>query len=833
MSLTAFMPFLVLEKPATSKEKLKSGFQVLEGCGRNLYIGSRDGTIQHFTLLEPEGNQQTVRETRRKQLGSKDLITQMKVLPVQNHLLVLCNGSITAFNMFSLEPIPTLSKIRNVSLMSVNDSYSLAQPLVVELFTLASRRRAVSIHVVSVNKWECIKEVSLSQDPVSLAVDGSCLCIGTDKNYILHDHKSGITLDLVPHDSTNQSVIVQAVGKGEFLLNGPGSLGIFVNSHGISQRPPLQWSQGVLAAAVYPPYVLALQSEGLLIYSMLDQHLKQTVPLHKAIGLLCTTESVFVFTESEVYNLQPIPLDVQITALVNSESVHEALELLQGVEGQLSEDTYKTLQKNTAHTAGFVKFYQGCFQEAKELFIKGDIDPREIISLYPDLPSLGDGFTSQLAAVFNTRDLRAMRTEDYATFQGYQEFLGGFLSAIRGTDQSHGHGRDIDCTLLKLYAERECHKDLDQLLSSGNDCLLDMCVPYLEKNKRFFSLGLLYQSHGQADDAVQTWVKIVDGFLAVSSSPDVYKHIVKFLSQQKCRKLLWKYADWILQRDQEVGVQIFTNRGDSQESLSDEDLAFLTKYPKALELYLEHLVMDFKSKKEKHHTLLATTYVAHILRDLEHVRAMDTTGNTTRYKLQQFLQDSTFYNAEDVQEAIKCTPLFVEKAILHGRAGEHFKALEVLVHKAKDQQAAEDYCRRTSEGQSTEFINQLYLTLLGIYLQSPHSVRAAVDLLNGNSAAFNLLDVLQVLPDSWSLQLVDRFLIESLRWNFHSRQMRWIEKNLVQVEYHRHKIGWIRDTRGMIKVEKWQLCQRCGRYLMEPIFLRSLKGELIHEHCGV
>lgn len=142
-------------------------------------------------------------------------------------------------------------------------------------------------------------------------------------------------------------------------------------------------------------------------------------------------------------------------------------------------------------------------------------------------------------------------------------------------------------------------------------------------------------------------------------------------------------------------------------------------------------------------------------------------------------------------EAIKCTPLYAEKAILHGRAGEHLKALEVLVHKAKDQQAAEDYCRRNSEGQSMESINQLYLTLLGIYLQSPRLVSAAVDLLNGNSAAFNLVDVLRVLPDSWSLQLVDRFLIKSLRWNFHSRQMRWIEKNLVQVEYHRHKIGWV------------------------------------------
>lgn len=50
---------------------------------------------------------------------------------------------------------------------------------------------------------------------------------------------------------------------------------------------------------------------------------------------------MFAFTESEVYNLLPTPLDEQIMTLVNSESVDEALELLQGVKGQLSEDIYK------------------------------------------------------------------------------------------------------------------------------------------------------------------------------------------------------------------------------------------------------------------------------------------------------------------------------------------------------------------------------------------------------------------------------------------------------------------------------------------------------------
>lgn len=65
--------------------------------------------------------------------------------------------------------------------------------------------------------------------------------------------------------------------------------GMFVMKNGICQRPPVQWSEELLAAVVCYPYILALQPQALYIYSMVDQHLKQTVPLLRARGLLSTT----------------------------------------------------------------------------------------------------------------------------------------------------------------------------------------------------------------------------------------------------------------------------------------------------------------------------------------------------------------------------------------------------------------------------------------------------------------------------------------------------------------------------------------------------------------
>lgn len=64
---------------------------------------------------------------------------------------------------------------------------------------------------------------------------------------------------------------------------------MFVMKTGICQRPPLQWPQEVLAAAVCFPYVLTLQAHGLSAYSMVDQQHKQTLSIGGAKGLLATS----------------------------------------------------------------------------------------------------------------------------------------------------------------------------------------------------------------------------------------------------------------------------------------------------------------------------------------------------------------------------------------------------------------------------------------------------------------------------------------------------------------------------------------------------------------
>ncbi|XP_035529185.1 transforming growth factor-beta receptor-associated protein 1 [Morone saxatilis] len=832
MAFRAFTQTKVYEKQAAPKEKDKSSIQCLECYDRNLYIGTKDATVQHLIIPsttngDPSPGQSKTREGRARKLGSSNPVSQLRAVPLFNHLLVLWDRSIIALNMFSLEPVLALKKIQHVTLFEVCDSLLESQTACVEMVTSSSRRRIIRIHVVGVDRWEVVKEVTLLQDPVALAVDGASLCIATSDRYLLCDIQTGSSEDLFPHSHSRQGVIVTSVGQGEFLLNGPESLGMFVMKTGICQRPPLQWPQEVLAAGVCFPYILTLQSQVLSVYSMVDQQCKQTVSLSGAKGLLSISDGVLVFTERDIFSLHLVPFEEQIQALVRHERVEEALLLLDGVQGRRPLHSYKELQKAITCLAGFVHFYQQGFSEARDLFIKGELDPREIIRLYPDMQfSLIEDFQSQLDQVNKGRDLQVLWQKDRNSFHHYLGFLGDFLIAVREMEQGLKCIKEVDCALLRLYVELGDTENLQQLVTFPNECRLQHCASVLEQHNRFFALGSLYQSHGNQTDAIKTWVKIADGVHKDPSCLDVYGHIVWTLSQLQDRDAVWKFAVWTLQKNQEIGVQIFSRRPPDDQIEPQDVLALLEKYPLALILYLEFLIYDLNSEEERHHNRLALAYVTQTLQEEE-----ETDLRKTRGKLQEQLWESRFYDVSTVYERVKSTSLHIEKAILLSKTGEHSQALQVLVYQERDLQAAEAFCCRAAQDQDSQFRQTLLLNLLQIYLSSEDLTSAAVDLLNNNPRVFAAEKVIQLLPDSWSVQLVSQFLVGSLRETLHQRQMARLQKALSQAELMRHKVIWMPASKTKFRLDKGQKCKVCQRDLAEPQFLCNLHGELMHTSC--
>lgn len=226
MAFKAFVQTRVYVKQAAPKEKDKSCIQCVECYDQNVYLGTKDATVQHLILpSRTNGATSSGREGRTRKLGSSSPVVHLRTVPPFNHLLVLWDRGVSALNMFSLEPVPTLQRIQHVSLLEVRDASLTTQTGCVQMVTASSRRKAVWLHVVRVDKWEVVKEIPLPQEPVAFALDGASLCVGTCNRYLLCDIQTGCTEELFPHSHSRERVLVTSVGQGEFLLNGPESLG--------------------------------------------------------------------------------------------------------------------------------------------------------------------------------------------------------------------------------------------------------------------------------------------------------------------------------------------------------------------------------------------------------------------------------------------------------------------------------------------------------------------------------------------------------------------------------------------------------------------------------
>ncbi|KAF5926227.1 hypothetical protein HPG69_011354, partial [Diceros bicornis minor] len=843
MSTKAFTLVSAVERELLMGDRERVNIDCVECCGRNLYVGTSDCFIHHFLLEEnalPAGTATfTATKQLHRHLGFKKAVNELRAASALNRLLVLCDNSITLINMLSLEPVPSGARIKGAMAFALNENPVSGDPFCVEVCIISVKRRTIQVFMVYEDRVQIVREVSTPEQPLAVAVDGHFLCLALTTQYIILNYSTGVAQDLFPYCSEEKRPIVKRIGRQEFLLAGPGGLGMFATVAGISQRAPVHWSENVVGAAVCFPYVIALDEEFITVHSMLDQQQKQTLPFKEGHILQDFEGRVIVATSKGVYILVPLPLEKQIQDLLASRRVEEALILAKGARRNIPKEKFQVMYRRILQQAGFIQFAQLQFLEAKELFRSGQLDVRELISLYPFLLPTSSSFTRSHPPLHEYADLNQLTQGDQEKMAKCKRFLMSYLNEVRSTEVANGYKEDIDTALLKLYAEAD-HDSLLDLLVTENFCLLTDSAAWLEKHKKYFALGLLYHYNNQDAAAVQLWVNIVNGDIQDSTRSDLYEYIVDFLTYSLDRELVWKYADWVLQKSEEIGVQVFTKRPlteQEKDSFNPEDvITCLKKYPKALVKYLEHLVVDRSLQKEEYHTRLALLYLDEVLRQGPSASGKGAEVTETQAKLRHLLQKSDLYRVHFLLDRIQGAGLPMESAILHGKLEEHEKALRILVHELRDFSAAEDYCLWRSEGRDPPYRQRLFHTLLAIYLgpgPSAHELTvAAVDLLNHRAAEFDAAQVLQLLPGSWSVQLLCPFLMGAMRDSVHTRRTTQVALGLAKSENLIYKYDKMKLKGRSVLLSDKKLCQMCQNPFCEPVFVRYPNGGLVHTHCA-
>ena len=356
--------------------------------------------------------------------------------------------------------------------------------------------------------------------------------------------------------------------------------------------------------------------------------------------------------------------------------------------------------------------------------------------------------------------------------------------------------------------------DLNELVDRGVDCF-ERAVDLLESHSRLFILSRLYQSRKMASEVLATWKRIIEGEEdSVPELADGEQRVKEYLKKVSNPALVEEYGIWLANRNPRLGVQVFAEEDTRAPKFEPSQAVEILRKeaPDAVKFYLEHLVFD--KGYTSYVNELISYYLDVVLGELETSQASRTavmdaynayralqapkptyhhflTENAppndeiwkSRLRLLQLLGGAQEYDVKSTSKRIGALPgdlLVPETIILAGRQRRHDEALRLLVHRLGDYDTAVAYCLRGGasvysrpegrpRGDSLPEATQqrrLFHVVLHEFLaieDLSDRVEQTGALLERFGGWFEVDEVLRLVPDTWSVDVVAGYLTGALR----------------------------------------------------------------------
>lgn len=363
-------------------------------------------------------------------------------------------------------------------------------------------------------------------------------------------------------------------------------------------------------------------------------------------------------------------------------------------------------------------------------------------------------------------------------------------------------------------------KELNVLVDKGVDCF-ERAVDLLERYHRLYILSRLYQSRKMASEVLGTWRRIIEGERDDGSGlVDGEQSVRDYLTKIRSQPLVQEYGVWLANRNPKLGVQVFAeDRGRAPKFEPTQVVAILkAEAPDAVKFYLEHLVFnkgytgyvndlimyyldvvvdELKSSEASREVVMATYDTYRALRAPKPTYLHFLTDNAprdddvwhSRLRLLQLLGGAHDYDAAVIKARLAQLPeelLVPEAIILSGRDKAHDVALRLLVHQLGDYDSAVSYCLRGGTSITSSYTTyaaaassaassplpsvDTQRALFAVVLRELLALADASDRVEQTGALlerfggwFEVDDVLALIPDSWSVDVVAGFLVGALR----------------------------------------------------------------------
>ncbi|KAF9131142.1 transforming growth factor, beta receptor associated protein 1 [Mortierella sp. 14UC] len=935
------------------------------------------------------------RLVRRRALGfGKKVVEKIMVISALRIAILLCDSTLTFYSLPDFQPFASQihPPIKGVTAFCEDSSQSghVAEDGSVRL--CVTKRRIIQFYSLWPDAISEPKELSLPNGALVVTRWKNFICVADANDFNLIDSRVGRMIPVLPVVQTSNSgpnaqvlkPVCIAITENEFLLasatsSGQTAIGIFCSGAGDPVRGTLQFSSYPRALGIEFPYVAALLRGNMIeVHNILDQSLVQTIRFDSALEIrtlvqgpglavwmsslarvlgqqswqrsaaedqtqqdvsrIATVLARVLFAGKDTVSaLVTTPLALHADKLLREGRVEEALLLSEKATATISQENRHRerlqLELDFIHQkSGLIYLEETLFDDAFGLFLRGRIDPRAIIFMFPDVLQkqdiLGDvklfggvrELLNQRGSLHDIINRTTARSGDQGTEFGnmlltnakevFSQFLIKCKREYRTTKgRPSPIAEAIDTALLGLWVDNGNDKDLLQLLGGANACKEDLSEPKLRSAGKHYALSIWYKSHKNPGAALSIWKSLIQGELEDRSSAVSLQDMATLLMSSQDMTLIEEYGWWIVGQDETIGLKIFMPGDSKRAAIFDPDRVLESCKAKVSQegimTYLEYLVTQRKSETPEHHTMLSQLYVDNIVRTVgnsgaaakhqelvnmfkeqqsrklltsESFRTLESAGimdtflsylqsngkvdliSSYRAKLSHLLQSISVVNADDILGKVKSIPILrYEVALLLARTGQYEECIGILVKEVKDYQGVEILCLNggnfrnrskvtkaaaTTEGAHSKVVvaelekrKKLFMILLQEYLgisEDDGGMNLTLRLLNSQSSYLDISEVVQFLPEYWSVEALQEYLLRSLRRSYHDFKEIQVVKGLSLGENLRisEELFQLYESQGPVVITANDICHVCGDAVADAVFVRTVDMRVIHLHCG-
>jgi len=886
----AFTYQLIEDKPPLEVSALCS-------YDNKLLAGTKDGILLIYEINENDESFFVNLVDSRKDFTKKEIKALYAIKEI-NTLLCLSDTQLLAYNLETYQFVTHISKLQGVLLLDLfnsnkkekevlhnfhentNNNDNVDNKVTIKI-AVAIKKKLVILNW-NQDSFEKLNEFNLSHTIKAISWGReNTLCVGFARNYAFVD----LSNDTIDYFSIGNSLIdltsftpskftkvyTNSLPNHQFLLT-KDDLSTFIAETGQPIRSiTIKWSAIPLGIVYTHPYFVGILPQKIEVRAYNTGIFIQEIPLNSNL-IVVSKDVLFSSDEENLYTILPIDFDNQVVQLLNKKQFSESLQLVELYSSIFTPDEkISEITRIRSLEAKHLFTEDKDYERAFGIFLSLEIDPNEILQLYPMLNS-----TDEIIALKNSKDnkdensyetLKSLNylihylTEQRSRLTKQRLYLltmqnrssmpkslsnstiNSYLStAISEISLStivyyrqlslpdvEALSNIIDTALFKVYMIIN-DALVGPLLRVQNNCDMDVCEVLLKSQNKYSELIDLYRGKNYHKKALD--ILISKGESPEESMYGPY-HIITYL--QKLNKtdfnLVLEYSVWVIKHYPEESLEIFTyEKFSSDEMLRDMVVDHLEKHSKDVCIkYLDFIINRLNDTKPENHNKLAQFYLEKILS----LNEESDERKSYEEKLKSLLEKSVYYTPNLILSQLPKHSFYEIRAILLSHIGEHRKALSIYFNELNNPEMAEKYCIKYYNPDD-EKVKDVFLTLIQIHMEKQEGSELSeevLELLNKYGAYIDATKIMEIFPESTKLNKLGIYFEKFFQELMNRKHNQKIIYNLLKSEQLQVREELMNNQSQSIAITEERVCKKCLKRIGTSVFVKDSNNSVIHYGC--